>query len=636
MPVEAWIVLAILVVMFTLLAVTKLPAWVIFLGALTVTMTLRLAPESAALAGFSNSGVLTVAVLFMIAAGMYRTGAITIIADRLIGRPANAGQALRRVLPPIAGASAFLNNTPLVAMMIPVVRDLSRSARLPASKLYMPVSLASIVGGATTLIGTSTNLIVAGLVAKQIATGDAGGLTAFGLFTPTLVALPAAILGLAYLLFVGRRLLPDKTSTEEHGDPSRRFHAEFMVEPGGPLVGRGLIQSGLSAFAGAELVHVRPLGDGRLKDEEDAAEAGGSGGGVEGVSQIVRRVVNVAASVVKPLAPEGDAPLGPGDVLVYVGTLEAITALWTTIGLTTATAPVEMEQHPYTHRLVEVVMSESSEAVGHRVAHLPLRYMQRFRTKVVALALDGGRVEGEFEETRIEPGDTLVLEVDPSFLFDARNEADFALVRRLTGYKIQRTSRAGIAGIITLAMVLLAAFGVMSMLNAALLAVFAMFVTGCLSFRTALKSLEIDTIIVLAAAVGLEAAVTGSGLSGAIADLLVRVGGSSPYIALTVIFLGAVVATNIITNAAAAAFLFPVAVSMAASLEVSAMPFVVAMMLGTSYALVNPVGYQTNLMVMKPGGYSFGDFAKVGLPLTLLLGIVVCGLTPVFFPFSLT
>ena len=192
----------------------------------------------------------------MVAAGMYRTGAITIIADRLIGRPANVGQALRRVLPPVAGASAFLNNTPLVAMMIPVVRDLSRSAKLPASKLYMPVSFASILGGATTLIGTSTNLIVAGLVAKQIATGDAGGLTAFGLFTPTLVALPAAILGLAYLLFVGRRLLPDKTSTEEHGDPSRRFLAEFMVEPGGPLVGRGLAQSGLSAFAGAELVHV--------------------------------------------------------------------------------------------------------------------------------------------------------------------------------------------------------------------------------------------------------------------------------------------------------------------------------------------------------------------------------------------
>lgn len=627
MPLQAWIVLAILAVMFTLLIVTRLPAWVIFLGALTVTMGLRLAPESASLAGFSNSGVLTVAALFMVAAGMYRTGAITIIADRLIGRPGSVGQALRRILAPVAGASAFLNNTPLVAMMIPVVRDLSRSASLPGAKLYMPISFASILGGTVTLIGTSTNLIIAGLAARQIATGEAQGLSEITLFTPSLVALPAAIVGLGFILVVGQHLLPQRPTEAEGVDHSRQFLMQFVIAEDGPLVGRGLARSGLAAYPGCTLLDFasRPTAD-----RGPAAERAG-----ERALGVVRQLVDVAAGALRPSVPDGDVRFGPGDVLTYAGPLDAVTALWTTIGLRAAIAPVRMEESDYTHRLVEVVMAESSEAVGHRLADLPIHYEATFRAKVVALALDGEEPSEALGERRVAPGDTVVLEVDPSFLYDSRNEADFALVRRLTGYKIQRTSRAPIAGIITLAMVLLAAFGVMSMLSAALLATFAMFATGCLSFRTALKSLEIDTIIVLAAAVGLEAAVTQSGLSTAIADLLGGLGGGNPYVALIVIFVGAVVTTNIITNAAAAAFLFPVAVSMAADLQISAMPLIVALMLGTSYALVNPVGYQTNLMVQRPGGYSFADFAKLGVPLTVLLGVITCLLTPVFFPFAL-
>ncbi len=625
---EAWIVLALLVLMFTLLIVTKLPAWVVFLGTLTITMLLGVAPQEDFLAGFSNSGVLTVAVLFMVAAGMYRTGAITLIADRLIGRPANVGQALRRILPPVAGASAFLNNTPLVAMMIPVVRDLSRSSRLPASKLYIPLSFASILGGATTLIGTSTNLIVAGLVATQIASGDDAGLSTISIFTPTAVALPAAIVGLAFVLLVGQRLLPDRKAAGGAADEDRQYLARFVVDPDGPLVGRGLQQSGLASFAGCELTGVEQCST----DAHIAVDEGERWD--EAVVATVRSAVGKATGVLRPSVPEGDTVLSGGDVLTFVGTRDAITALWTTIGLRAAVAPVEMQEHDYTHRLVEVVLAASSGAVGHAFAEFPLYYREAFSSKVVALALDGEEGEPELEGVVLRPGQTLVLEVDQAFLFDTRNEADFALVRRLSGYRIQRTSRAPVAGAIALAMVLLAAFGVMSMLDAALLAVLAMFVTGCLSFRTALKSLEIDTIIVLAAAVGLEAAVTGSGLSAVIADLLVGIGGDNPYVALAVVFIGAIVATNVITNAAAAAFLFPVAIGMASTLQISAMPLIIALMLGTSYALVNPVGYQTNLMVQKPGGYTFTDFAKVGLPLTVLLGIITCVLTPIFFPFT--
>lgn len=665
MPVDAWIMLAILVAMFALLIATRLPAWVIFLGTLTLTMSLGLAPVPALLSGFANVGVLTVAVLFMVAAGMYRTGAISLLADRVIRRPATNRQALRRILLPVAAASAFLNNTPLVAMMIPVVRDLGRSSeRIQTSKLYVPLSFAAILGGAFTLIGTSTNLIVAGLVSRRLATDGGQGLSAVNMFTPTSVGLPAAIVGLVFILFVGARMLPSRSPGSEQYDPTRRFLAQFLVDPQGPLVGRGLAQSGLTSFAGCELVdrHSADEADWLTRPEspdEDAGleEAAGGRGllrrwpGPEAAA--LRRTAGRALSAlhaaedaaghvlrppygaVRPSLPEGDVRLEAGDVLIFAGSLDGITALWTTIGLRAAIAPVKMKHEPHTHRLVEVVMADTSEAVGHHVVHLPLEYRHDFHCRVVAIALNERHEDEAMSEMRVRAGDTVLLEVTPSFLYDARNEADFALVRRHSGHKIPRTSRAAIAGVITLAMVLLASLGVTSMLNAALIATFAMFATGCLSFGTALKSMEFDVIIVLGAAVGLEAAVTQTGLSQEAADLLVAAGGGNAWVALALLYLGTLVATNIINAAAAAALLFPVSVQMAANLDVSAMPFVMVLMLAASYSFVNPASFQTNLMVQKPGGYSFTDFAKVGAPLSLLVGVVVCVLTPVFFPFAL-
>lgn len=171
------------------------------------------------------------------------------------------------------------------------------------------------------------------------------------------------------------------------------------------------------------------------------------------------------------------------------------------------------------------------------------------------------------------------------------------------------------------------------MLNAALLAVAAMLLAGCISYRAAWKSVELETLVVLASAIGLEAAITASGLSQAIGDLMARLAGDNPYVALAVVFLGVIVMTNLITNNAAAAFMFPIALAVATTLHVNFMPFVITLMLGTSYAFINPAGYQTNLMVYGPGGYTFGDFARIGVPLTILLGVVVVVLAPIVFGF---
>jgi di/tricarboxylate transporter len=598
MTISAWITLAILLAMFVLLFASRLPAAAIFLGALTLCLTLRLAPEAALLAGFSNSGVLTVGVLFAVAAGMYSTGAVNRVVDQVIGFPRTLRQGLTKILPFVAGASAFLNNTPLVAMMIPVVRNISRATGLSSSRLYMPLSFASILGGATTLIGTSTNLIIAGMVTEQLAIGDpsAPPMQPVSFFDPAWVGVPAALVGLGFLIFVGPRLLASRAATAGDSEQAgRQYRAEFEIGAGS-LAGKTLEAAGLAHAGDFKLVEWDRAGG------HDTADA--------------------------------DEQLQPGDRLSFTADAEAVGALWATVGLQPSSDLQSAGKNGSTpHQrfrcsLVEAVVGEGSSADGRAVEAISAEDVN-----VIGLSRDGRPPAGPLRNFVIQHGDVVALEVVPAFFYAERQQEHFSLTRRLRNAQVPRTERATLALAITGVMVALAAFGVMSMLNAALLAVAAMLITGCVTYRAAWNGIELETLVVLAAAIGLEAAVTSSGLSQVIANVMTTVAGSNPYVALTVVFLGCIVMTNLITNAAAAAFIFPIALAVAGDLGVNFMPFVIVLMLGTSYAFINPAGYQTNLMVYKPGGYTYGDFAKVGVPLTLLVGVVTLVLAPIVFPF---
>ena len=223
--------------------------------------------------------------------------------------------------------------------------------------------------------------------------------------------------------------------------------------------------------------------------------------------------------------------------------------------------------------------------------------------------------------------------MDDSFFYENRSETDFILTKVINGFSVQRVDRAWIAGVITVAMVAAAAFGITSMLNAALLAIMAMLLTGCLPIERAWRSLDWKTLVVLGSAVGLQSAVTGSGLSQKIAELCASIGGNDPRVALAVVLVGTLIMTNIITNAAAAAFMFPVALSMSQTAARKLPAVRHDPDGGASCAFINPAGFQTNLMVQEPGGYTFGDFAKVGLPLTLVVGIVVIIVAPLAYSF---
>jgi len=286
----------------------------------------------------------------------------------------------------------------------------------------------------------------------------------------------------------------------------------------------------------------------------------------------------------------------------------------------------------FTHRLVEAVVSPLCQEIGRKIAELPLPGSP-YRVAIIALSRLGQPPEGPLAEVRIEPGDDLILEVDEDFFNENLNEVEFSLIKRLTGVRFKRYDRALTAAGIMIAMVVVATLGWLSMLNAALLATGAMLLTGCMTFRWAGRSVDFSILVIIASAMGLGTAVTASGLAAHIADLLLIVGGRNPYLALSMVFLGCVVMNTLITNVASAVFMFPIALNLATALGVNGMPFVMTLMVAASCSFISPMSYQTNLMVYGPGTYRFSDFVKIGVPLTLLVGILTLVLAPLFWPF---
>ncbi len=632
MPVGAWIMLLILVGMFALLVKTKIPPWMVFLGTLAVTMTFRLAPEQDLLRGFVNSGVITVGMLFIVAAGMYSTGAITFFIDKLVGYPNSIGEAQARILPSVATASAFLNAIPLVAMMIPIIRNISQTSRLAASWLYLPVRLASILGGASTLIGTSTNLIVAGMVAEQIARNNplSPPMQEIGIFLPSVVGVPVALIGLAFIITFTRRLLPKAQLGLPEHIPGLKFRAEFLVEAESLLVGKTIEQAGVSALDGCELDSLWHKDEIPLFQREELSKA------EKPRRRFFQRLTGLfseRAAKSKHPQKEPDRLLRAGDLLTFTADIEGIAGLWTRVGLTPygRTTVKESERSP--HRLVEVVVSPESPVIGWLVAELPAGLNIPDQAQIVAISRSGNPPPMPIQECRIQAGDIAILEVEDSFFYENRGEQTFRLLKPLRGYRIQRSELAVTATLITVTMVLLASFSILSILNAALLAVVAMVATGCLSPSSAWRSIEFDTLVVLGIAIGLEAAITATGLSAAIAGLIGVIGGNNPYIALALIFIGCIILTNLTANAATVALMFPIALAIAGHLGVNFTPFAIILMLGTSYAFINPTINQANKIVYESGGYQYVDFVNLGLPLTVLVGSIVIIMAPRVYGF---
>jgi di/tricarboxylate transporter len=586
---QAWVSIAVTIAALLGNALTTLPAEIVFLGALAVLLVSGILDTDAALAGFSNEGMITVAVLYMVVTGLQQTGALAWISQRVLGLPQGEKSALLRLMLPIISLSAFLNNTPVVAMFIPVVKDWCRKLSISPSKLMIPLSYAAIFGGICTLIGTSTNLVVNGLL---IANTDHPGLKMFDI---TLVALPCVIAGTLFLYLAQGPLLPVRQPVIGNTDELRQYTVEMVVSPQSPLAGKTVQEAGLRHLAGLYL------------------------------AEIVRG--NQLLPAVSP-----QEVLRENDQLVFVGVVDSVIDLHHTRGLQPATDQVFKLDIPRTERcMIEAVVSHTCPLAKKTIREGQFR--TRYNAVVLAVARNGERLLGKIGNIILEPGDNLLLEAHPMFLEKQRASKDFYLVSSIPDSEPLRHEKAGWAIAILVGMVIFAAFGWTTMLNASIIAAMIMLVTGCCSPVRSLQSIEWSVLVVIGAALGVGEALRNTGAAEAIATTCISIAGNNPWVVLAVVYVMTNLITEVITNNAAAAIMFPISLALSQSLDVNFLPFVITIMIAASASFSTPIGYQTNLMVYGPGGYKFTDFTRIGFPLNILFGIITVTLAPLIYPF---
>ncbi len=586
---HAWLTLLVVLISLVLLIRTRLAPEFVLGSALAVLVFAGALEPVEALSGFSNPGLITVALLFVVVAGLVDTGAVHALGVRLLGRPKSVVAAQTRLMLPVTAISAFLNNTPVVAMLIPVVEDWSRRCQISVSKLMIPLSYAAILGGTCTIIGTSTNLVVHGMVLSQTDLGP------MGFFEIGALGLPSALLGIVIVLLAGRWLLPERKPPLLLQDDPREYAIEMLIEGDSSLVGKTVEQAGLRHLPGAFLAEIERAG--QLLPAVSSAEV-----------------------------------LRADDRLVFIGVVDSVVDLLRLRGLIPAPDQVfKLDEPRAERRLVEAVVSDSSPIVGRSIRDSNFR--TRYDAVVIAVARNGERIAGKLGDIVLRPGDILLLETRLSFRRQNRNSRDFLLVSEVSHAKLPRHEKAWLALTILTVMVLAASLELVSMLEASMAGALLMIATGCTRIESARASIDWNVLVVIGVALGIGSAMSATGAAGAVAHSWLSLAGDNPWLALAAVYAITSLLTEVITNNAAAVLIFPIAQATAESMGVSLWPFIACIMMAASASFATPIGYQTNLMVYGPGGYRFSDFARIGIVLNVALGILAVSLAPVIWPF---
>lgn len=570
-----WVVAAV-ILLLVLFLVLGVAADVAMLGAVVALAVLGLVTPSQAIAGFANEGMLTVAILYIVVTGLQSTAAIQRITGTLFRPAASERIALLRLCLPVAAISAFLNNTPIVAVLIPVVTDWAKRSRIPVSRLLMPLSYATILGGTITLIGTSTNLVVMGLVRDAVQRdGAPEGLRPIGFFELAWVGVPLAIVGIAYIVLLTRRLLPVRTPVIDIDEDARQYTTRLRVQTSGPLVGKTIEEAGLRGLPGLFVVGIE-RGDDRLA------------------------------------APGPDTTLRGEDVIVFAGVLEMVKGLIGTRGFVAADKP---GSHQRGGSLIEAVVSTSFPGLGQSIRDFGFR--GHYDAAVIAVARNGQRIEGKIGDVVLEAGDTLLIDADHGFVERWRDSRDFHLVGKVDGGETPTHERAWIAIVILVGMVVMATWKG-EMLGAAALAAAAMLLFRCVTPAKARASLDLPTLLTIAASLGVSKAVESSGLGRIVGEAFVTAAQGNAIATLAATYLATMLFTGFVSNGAAAAIMFPIALGTSATIGGDPMPYIMAILFAASADFATPIGYQTNLMVYGPGGYRFTDYLRFGLPLNAI------------------
>jgi di/tricarboxylate transporter len=584
MTFDAWLTLAVVAASLVLLVRDVLPPSVVLLGATITLVVTGVLDGETAFSGFANPAPITVAALYVLARAVEITGALDPLLSRMLGsgdQRLSTRTLLARLLVPVAGASAFLNNTPIVAMTAPQVATWAEQRGRSAAPLLMPLSFAAILGGVVTAIGTSTNLVVSGLLVDH-------GQPPLGMFEITRVGAPVAIGGVALLVLLAPVLLRARAGAKvDLKEQVREFSVDMRVVDDGPLAGLSVEEAGLRELQGVFLVRIERTGH-----------------------------------VIAPVGP-GEV-LSAGDVLSFVGNVDLIVDLQRIRGL----ASTE-EHHLYgidetRQAFFEVVLGSESELTGSTLKDTGFR--SRYDAAVLAVHRAGQRVEAKLGDLQLRAGDTLLLLADVSFRQKWRESGDFLVVARIGGTSPARTRKAPLVLALTGLLVIVAGSGLLDILDAALLTTIALVATGVLTLREARDAVDLDVIIVIGAAFGIGAAMEITGLADAAAGVLLAAFGSFGDIgALLGVVVATIVLTEMITNNAAAVLMFPIAFTAAGTVDADPRAFAIAVAVAASASFLTPIGYQTNTIVYGLGGYRFADYPRLGFPLTALVLVLTVG-----------
>lgn len=537
----------------------------------------------------SNSAPATIACMFVLSAALERTGCIDALGNwlgNLVGD--NPVRVLAGLMITALVISAFLNNTPVVAILTPVAIALAKRASSSPSKLLIPLSFATVLGGMLTMIGTSTNILVDGVARKA-------GLEPFGMFEITPAALVFCVVGFAYLMLFSNRLLPDRDtlSKQLRPDLDRTFMTELLVPHDSPVIGKSLSEAQLNGGSGLQVLKI-------FRDHQQLSE------------------------------PTGDTTLQAGDLLVLHGQVKDMVHVRERNRLTFNRG--EAFETVSSH---DVILAEAIVGRGSRYSHRPMRDLDltaRYGIAVLAVHRQDENIQGNLDELHLQFGDVLLVEGTPAQIKRFADNGELISLNTVQE-RAYRRDKAPIAIIATLAVMLLAAFELMPIEGLAMIACAVVIATRCLDIEDAYKAVDWKILSLIFGMLAISIAMDKVGLIDLIvSQTMAVIPTSNPLLILGFVYLLTTTLTEILSNNAVAVLVTPVAIGIAHSLGLDPRPFVVAVMFAASVSFATPIGYQTNTFVYNAGGYRFSDFMRIGIPLNILMVGVAMLVIPLVWP----